>query len=86
MEYDENKMVLTENQIINEIYKLLHDIDADGLADIAGYVFGGKCFAEIEYDEESKTFGDMVYNFYPNKFYGGAFGEREIEIEEVEED
>ena len=70
----ENKITLTEYQLIEKFHAWLTDCDLDELARVAGEVFGGECFCDvIEIDSERP---EIVFNFNPDKEnYYGAFND-----------
>lgn len=56
------KKVLSEEQLIDKMLEELYSCDGDMLAQIAGIMFGGKCYAI-----------DDKYEFTPNENYYGTF-------------
>ena len=63
--------VLSEEDIIPQMYNLLDEIDADEFARLTGEFFGGTCY-----------FIEGEYHFYPDENYNDAFGPQELLGEE----
>ena len=71
-----NKIILTEDQILNQFQEWLTDCDADELARVTGELFGGKCLSF--FDPEYNDFPPVNrYQFEPDENYCGAFGDGE---------
>lgn len=67
-----NKIILTDDQLINKLIDWIKDSDMDDLATTAGFVFGGICNVVPE-SEEDEQGCSMVYEFIPTESYTGAF-------------
>jgi len=71
-----NKL-LSEGEVVKALTDFLTNTDADSLATLVGYVFGGECFAVDEGDATGYDWsnGNIIYSFTPNDLYMGEFGE-----------
>lgn len=65
---------LSEKQVVDKLNEFIQSCDTDELADVLGYVFGGKCF--YAYDPDCVLpHAEGHYEFVPNENYMGAFDE-----------
>jgi len=70
-------MKISEQELVNHLKEFIDNCDVDELARIAGEVFGGKCYWVETVDEiENLSFED-IYDFEPDEYYGGEFGDIE---------
>ena len=67
-------IILSEEQIIQQMQEFLTECDADELARLTGEIFGGKCRPFFDPDNNT-ILAVMEYEFEPDENYCGAFGE-----------
>ena len=66
---NKNVYLISEQALVDAIDELIHNCDADNLADIAQHVLGG----------EICSIGNEEYNLAVDETYGGAFyGQKDI--------
>jgi hypothetical protein len=67
-------MDISETRMEKAIKEFLEGADADDIAYLAGFIFGGECYAYLK-DNPVTNQCDLTYNFKPNENYGGEFGD-----------
>ena len=67
MKFMKSSFVLSEEEIIPQMYNLLDEINGDEFARLTGEFFGGRCY-----------FIEGEYYFCPDENYNNAFGPIEL--------
>lgn len=71
---------LSDAQACQHIDEFIGECDADTVARLLGDFFGGECICKLKKVKHTRyTEFINVYEFKPNEFYMGAFGEIETD-------
>jgi hypothetical protein len=71
---------LNETEALAHFEQYVHECDADEVARLLGDFFGGVCFCKPKKVKRAHYLEFVnIYEFEPNEFYAGEFGEIETD-------